>query len=240
MKRRLLLCAMLVTAPARIASAYDAINIAWDYCLGDGGGLLKTSTCATNLGSSLLVLSYTPGASLAGYVGVLGFVDIYTQGPLPPWWGGGCTGRTPAQALGTNAINTGCSNDPYGGGFLAAGGTVVISPRWNGANSIQLEFVYYNPPGMEVPMLAGEEWFVGNMTLSNMKSSGAGACAGCAIPACISFSKATIDRVEPPYSRTVTHGGTQPWVYWQQASGQACLPTPARRPTWGAIKALYR
>jgi hypothetical protein len=241
MKRRLLLCMMLMAVRSPIASG-DALNIAWDTCLGDGGAGIKTSACVANTGTNLLALTYTPSVDIAGFVGLVGSVNIDTEGPLPAWWGNGCAGKTLAQVLGTNAANWTCTNDAYGWLGNALGGTSALRRGWNGSNTAQVEFAYANQIGGEPPMLAGEEWFVANVTISNTKSSGTGACGGCSVPVCVAFAKAIVDRVGFPLPKTVTQGGQQWVVFWQDQSARwACFGTdPTRKSTWGAVKALYR
>jgi hypothetical protein len=240
MKKMLLLCGTLLVVSASIASA-DALNLGWGACAGDLGPNVLTSTCLTNLGNQTLALSYTPTDAVVGYVGLVGTVNVGTDGPLPSWWGNACTGKLPTAALGSNAANTGCTNDGYGG-VAGGGGVSAVRSLWNGANTTQVEFAWANAAGTEQPMLAGTEYFVANVTISNAKSTVASACPGCLTPACIVFSKAIIDRVGFTLPITITQGGAQSIVYWQgQTTGGGCLgATPARKSTWGSVKALYR
>jgi hypothetical protein len=236
----LLLCGTLLLVSASIASA-DVLNIAWGNCLADGGTAIKTSACTSTAGSNLLCLTMTPTADIGGYVGLVGTVNVGTDGPMGSWWGVGCTGKSTGVALGANAANVACAQDGYAG-IAGTGGVSAVRPSWNGANTTQVEFAFANAPGGEPAVLGGSELFVANVLISNAKSTVASNCPGCLVPACIVFAKAIVDRVGFPLPETITQGGTQPLVYWQApTTGGGCTgATPARKSTWGSVKALYR
>jgi hypothetical protein len=240
MKKMLLLCGTLLVVSASIAPA-DTLNLGWGACAGDLGPNVQTYGCTSSIGNMTLALSYTPTDAVVGYVGLVGTVNVGTDGPLPSWWGNGCLGKLPTAALGSNAANTGCSNDAYGG-VAGGGGVSAVRNLWNGANTTQVEFAWANAAGTEQPMLANTEYFVANVTISTAKSTVASNCPGCLIPACITFARAIIDRLGFPLPLTVTQGGAQQLVYWQApTTGSGCYgATPASASTWGSVKALYR
>jgi hypothetical protein len=51
MKKTLLICGTLLALTASMAQA-GTINVGWQACLNDGGTGVRTSTCASNLGSA--------------------------------------------------------------------------------------------------------------------------------------------------------------------------------------------
>jgi hypothetical protein len=244
MKKMLLLCGALLVvsaAAAFAAQSSDGLGLNWDGCAGPN---FKTSTCTSNSGVNHLALSYTSAAGMPGYIGLIGQIDVATDGVLPAWWGNGCTGKTGTNMFsvaGTPAnLPAGCDNDSYNGN-TAGGGLTAVRFGWHGTNTVQCEFALANAQGSEVDLAAATQYFLCDMTISNAKSVGA-TCAGCLTSACISFGQAKIDALSLANTLVVT-ATDGPWISWQgnPATPSSCVgATPTHNSTWGSVKALYR
>lgn len=83
----------------------------------------------------------------------------------------------------------------------------------------------------------GTEYYAFRITIDAQKTTGAGACGGCSVPATIVLNEIVldgnaIDRLTTPLSNTC--------LRWQAAGTTPCSATPIRNTTWGAIKSFYR
>jgi hypothetical protein len=90
------------------------------------------------------------------------------------------------------------------------------------------------------------EYNFAQIAISNAKSTGTGACAGCSFPACIRLSQVQLAQpAAAGVSRDVTFTNTPPGggsqqVTWQGGVAVDCNIVPSRNRTWGQIKSLYR
>ena len=83
----------------------------------------------------------------------------------------------------------------------------------------------------------GTEYYAFRLTIDAQKTTGAGACGGCGVPATIVLNEImldafTVDRLTTPLANTC--------LRWQAAGVTPCSATPVRNTTWGAIKSFYR
>jgi hypothetical protein len=248
---RLMFCGALLLVSASAASA-AGLNLAWDACYLDGGFALRTFPCNSDLGTGTrannLALSLTPAADIAQFQGVVATVTVTTYGPLPSWWSGACAARPSAAIFGVSGATSACSNSAYGP-VTPSGGVTAVRNYWGGINPTLVEFTLAVAPGKETNLLANTEYFLGRLQMSNVATTGAGACIGCLYPACIRFTSAVVVRagLPNPIAAIITQPEYQPLVHWQAATGNPYLcviipppPTPARNASWGAIKGLYR
>lgn len=246
----LALALLFHTGPARGAAV---AHLAWDDCAAAGTSL-KTFACGTNSGSETLVISFVPPAGITGFQSLDAHIQIATfDGTLPDWWSlgsGGC--RQGALSANPNiSASLGSCQDPWSG---AGVGGVNVS----GVGDI--EFVAARASA--VPLDPNLEYYAGAIIISNAKSSGAGACAGCSFPRGLYLSSLVLQQTGSSfdyglYSQSRETGMLPAYVNWQ-CDGQPSFnydaqygwfligwdssgcPTPARRTTWGAVKSLYR
>jgi hypothetical protein len=77
--------------------------------------------------------------------------------------------------------------------------------------------------------------------INNAKTAGMGSCAGCVAEACIVLRSIRLNQHPPLPMPTLTDPAVSQYVIWQSWSGGDCPQvTPAKKQTWGSIKALYR
>jgi len=118
------------------------------------------------------------------------------------------------------------------------------------------------PPRGLAALDPGQEYFMANLNVRYIKTVGTGACAGCDIPVCIVFSKLKVMTQVAANDRVFILGANNiasQFATWQNGlvvnptvlqhlltgprmSMESCAAaaTAARRPTWGAVKSLYR
>jgi len=104
MKKSLILCSLLLTLTASIASAAAGTNLRWNACFGDAGLANRNSTCLANTGVNALTGSFELGADLTQVSGIELVVDIATASAvLPAWWQFFNVGTCRAASLTMNA-----------------------------------------------------------------------------------------------------------------------------------------
>jgi hypothetical protein len=101
-----------------------------------------------------------------------------------------------------------------------------------------------------VSLGAGQEYFGFVLRIDSQKTVGTGACPGCDVPACIVLSSVNLVMESPPASQRLSGPANltdSDFVTWQgggapTGGGVTGCPaaTPARRATWGSVRALYR
>ena len=255
---------LLVLCVAPAAWAGDELFLRWDNCYGDGGAYNKLFACDTNSGAEVLVGSFRLGSTTDSISGAAILMDLTSIGPqFPSWWGFG-TGycRTAASLQGVfvrPSTSTVCA-DPWLG--QAYGGpSFRPSPYYE--NRARIQVVLAVPQGGEgFTAQAGQEVFAFQLRINHARTTGLGACGGCGDPICISWSWGGLYgpqeygyAVSIMGSATPNNGSNVTWQTGAVASTQGTchLPpascatfvlcqsvTPARTPTWGTIKSLYR
>jgi hypothetical protein len=257
MKRWLLrsaaVAAVLMFA-ASAAFAAGSLNMSWTNCTGEGTPVTnKTFACAANTGTNLLVCSFVAPANLHQFAAAELFVDLISQStPLPAWWaiyamGNGGTQCRSALSVNfvQNASDVVCL-DAWAaagvGGIAAYANPIVALPTIDGSNSAQyatIDLAAAVPTGQEQDLTAGSEYFLANIAISNTKSTGAGSCAGCADPVCISFTRAVVQQPTGVGDFYISTPGVNSLVTWQ-GTGANCTAVPVKKATWGSIKSMYR
>ena len=253
MKRRLLgmgvVAAMLCVAS--VASA-AGVNLSWNTCAGEGTGANnKTSACAVNTGSNLLVTSFVLPADLAAVNGNELVIDVLTQAAtLPDWWAFKDAGTCRQTSLGfnvtANASDVVCID--WGAG-QSAGGIGAYSQELGTidpgllAQHRRLKIAVAVPLSAIADLTQDTEYFSCNITINNAKTVGTGACAGCTEPMCIVLNVLRVtSHIGIGENDVVLGTGASPGsniVTWQ-GLGPNCQAVPTRNTTWGAVKALYR
>lgn len=139
--------------------------------------------------------------------------------------------------------------DPFQSNAVGGIGTYTVGAF--GPNTIRFLVVSAVPPAALGSVAAGVEYFACNVNISNVKTTGLGACAGCLTPACIAVGNINVyssGSSLPALVLTAPANGTDSnYATWQGGGGAGPLPggacpaaTPTRNSTWGAVKSLYR
>lgn len=247
MKRITTLAAAVgVLVSATAFAATPGGNLAWYDCYADGGVSNATFACTSNTGSEALVVSWVPSQDFHQFVGAEAFVDVYfDDAVLPAWWSKDCTGRTVGSAgLDAPASASACAEiwtrASVNGGGLAAYNTPiyiqhgVLTP--GAANTAQIDMagaVTINEPQ---DVLAGTDYFLFQVRINRMKSTGSGACTGCNAGAQLNLQGVwACEPVPAPQVEDYTQG-PQATVTLNRRN----VVVPTLEHTWGALKAMYR
>jgi len=247
MKKTLLLCGALLALTAASASAAGT-NLRWSSCFGDGGPQNRTSACTSNLGSNILVGSFVlPSAGVLQASGVELLLDFASAGAtMPDWWRTTCrTGFiTCNPTISPSAANCFDWANGAGAGGLAAYNVGTLY----GPTHSRLLAGFAVPSNNRQDIPGDFEMFLFNTVISNAKTTGAGACTGCATPVCIQFSNVKV--AAGIVTGAVVNGASAPasnYALWQGGAGagsnlgSGCpAATPTRNATWGSVKSLYR
>src|SRR5262245_12607760 len=252
MMRKLLgmgvVAAMLCVASSAFAA--PGVSLSWTTCSGDAHVSNKTFACGVNTGSNLLVCSFELPADLPTVTGNEVVIDILTQQPtLPAWWdmknAGSC--RSTSLLFNTTAdINNVVCVDwaagasvggigAYGNGTVATDGSV--DPSLQAAHR-RILIALAVPGTSPVDLVTATEYYSCNVIVNNLKSTGAGSCAGCTEPMCIVLNSVKV--VTPVGANDILVGNpSSPGnniVTWQGA-GPNCQAVPTKNATWGQVKA---
>ncbi|HKQ58774.1 MAG TPA: hypothetical protein VJY35_12975 [Candidatus Eisenbacteria bacterium] len=240
---------LLLVAPAAASAA--GINLSWNDCFSSRGPATNQDfACDTNTGSHVLVATFDPPAGVTKLIGASAVVDVATDGSdLPSWWQlgvGGCRAASLQLDLGSGETPF-CST--YWPG-VAAGSLAYTTGAGGFPFRMRIHVSMGIPEAIAGAVDSGTEYYGFRLLLDNAASTGAGACAGCDVPACIILT--SIWLYQPPafgdlaicsplLSNVATWQGGRsdctgaaPW--WPTD----CATTPAQNRTWGAIKSLYR
>jgi hypothetical protein len=250
----LLLCASLAQAQ---------INLAWNNCITQGTAAVdKAYACDGSLNGTPIkgVLSFVAPTNIDHFVGIQAVVDVRasTLSALPDWWKlgvGECRDANfgfPIPLTGIGTGTTGACRNPWAGGqtgggfqFLTEvkGQPSVANPGWG---RLLLAFARVD----ETALIAGQQYFAAVFSLDTFNDidSGAGVCAGCALPACLVANQLELFQVAgqiPPQQDLyiLTAPDVRNFITWNGGAigGTGCpLSVPARNVTWGSIKAIYR
>jgi hypothetical protein len=245
---------VLLVAGASIAQgapqcgAYGC-NLRWNDCYGNGGAANRNFACDSNAGNSILTVSFVPAYDVASVSGIVAVVDLAFAAPtLPAWWQFRYTGSCRTTSLSVNGTPLGaCAN--WAQAAPAIG--IVYSTNVSGwANRARILLVSAVMAADAQTLLAGQEYFAGNLTINHAKTVGTGACAGCLTPVCMAVQSVLMTSPNPDNdcwvggpanhvdSNVATwQGGGSPVVGDNIGCPQA---TPTRSSTWGEVKSLYR
>ena len=241
MKRMSLRCVLLSVLTATSASASAGVNLRWDACFADSGASNRTFTC--NSGTNVIVGSFVLGADLLLVSGVEIVIDIATAGAtLPAWWQFKSVGTCRQASLALNpTISLAAVNCLDWASGAAAGGLAAYNFGHAGPKTARLIGGFAVPASSLADLFAGQEYFAFNALISNSRTVGTGACAGCSTGAdivCNSIKVATPPVAGQP-SRDVTlfgptNGTDSHIALWQ---GGSSVPTHTTK--WSALKTIY-
>jgi hypothetical protein len=246
--RRIVLCALaplLLGAPAASAAGF---NLGWNDCpSGATYALLERFACDTNEGVHTLVGSFVAPPGIDAMSANEVTIDMQTGGAsLANWWtmgGGQCRPSSLGSSFDFAAGPFTCY-DYWQGGAI---GALSWKPHPFAVNRCRIMGVFALPPGdpriTSVP--EGVEVYSFKAIINNDRSTGLGACTGCSDEACIVLNALTINQPAPTPPTFLTNPAVSGHVVWQgwsttDPNNQCPTVTPARKQTWGSIKALYR
>ncbi len=204
------------------------INLSWDDC-GAAGGAIKTFACDSNTGlPAVAVASFVPPPGIGQFLGASAELRIGTDGStLPDWWRHGtgqCRGGT-GLALAYTFSEGPFTCTEYGLG--QAGGTHFYEVGYGGANRARLLVQYVVPKEDQGPLDPGTEYYAFRVNLLRTKTTGAGSCAGCDVPACIELQSLQIHQPqEQYYSPVLIQPLNRNFVSWQGPAWVCDVATP--------------
>jgi hypothetical protein len=250
MKKVLLFSGALLALTASMALA-GSVNFSWTQCIADAGLQNRTFACNSNSGTNVAIGTFTLDNELTDFVGVEVVVDLQSANALPAWWqffnAGACRGTAISATFDFSVLAGGCA-DPFGqpgtGGVAAycvLGANCVDAPETNNRARVKAAGAVADP----TPISAGTEYYGVRFAITNAKTVGTGACAGCTEPVCLVLNsiKAAGLSGGAELNTDGNLAGTDNFITWQGGAigGLGCpLATPTQNKTWGQVKSLYR
>jgi len=236
-------CLLLTLGAGFAWAAGGGLNLGWDDCRGLPASLNRTFACNTNTGTNTLVGSFVAPCCVTAATGVEVVMDVQSAGvSLPAWWvmrSGGCRSTSLSSSYSFTAGPFTCF-DYFKGGAL--GSLLMDPPVGNRARIKGIAAMLSTNPNIG-PITEGVEVYTFKANINNAKSTGLGACAGCATGVCVLLQSIKItQRVgSPGGDKFISAPATRSFATWQGGTGGDCYAaTPARNGTWGSIKAIYR
>jgi len=191
----------------------EGINLSWIDC-GPAGASNQSFACNVNTGPPLsMVASFRPPNGVFQFLGLNAVMTVGSPGGnLPDWWRHG-TG----ECRGTTGMSAGFdfTSGPYTcADFFqgqAAGGVLYV-PDPGDPSRARITIQAAVAEFQKAPLLPGTEYYGFALRIARSKSTGAGACAGCATPMCIELNSVQLyqpdavvfnPRIELPADNTV-------------------------------------
>lgn len=248
----LLRIAFVATTLASPSLAFaGGVNFGWNSSLGcysEGGAIVRTFACDTNLGTDVAVASFVTSRDQPLFVGIEGIVDLQFQAAtLPAWWdyvnAGSC--RSTSLSVSSDFLDAPQSAcvDAWMG--LAQGGVSAYQTAWtqppvpNGyPNTSRLKVAFAVPSDRPSPLSAGIEYYAFRIALNHAKTVGAGSCAGCSTPVCLTLTEIKSAEVNGAYERITSPIANKSAGF--NGYPFSCAATPAANLTWGQLKGFYR
>jgi hypothetical protein len=247
MKRCVGIVIALTLVGAVDRASAGGVSLAWDNCLPEGGQALKTFACNSNTGSATMWGSFRLSSPQPNFVGVEASVEVQTaSGALPDWWQlfnvGACRQTALAATFDfTEAIATLCT-DPWQGGAqggLAAYQTSATVPADPSGlpNRARVKIAAAIPIGSPVSLDANREYYAFKLRVGYAKTTGAGACAGCATTACFVLRDLVAAQSDGSKEYLSDPLGVAS-VRWQSIASEC--PSVVQPLMFGTIKSFYR
>ncbi len=223
------------------------LSLSWSDCSLAPATESTAFACDDNGQTFLLVAHFVTAAGSTSFAGISGVIDVAlpVSGSVPDWWAlgvGECRGG--ALTLGDVGPISGCDN-PYAG-TLGQGGGLVYEPHPIGSpipywRRVRIDWSRFEGGTLQ-PNARSTAFTLRLDTSQSFDAGSGGVCAGCASPACISFTTLDVFSYGGGSEIIETTSGRS-FVTWRggQVGGPGCpAVVPARAVTWGSIKALYR
>jgi hypothetical protein len=242
---RALACAALLAIPGTLHAA--EIYLGWDECRHQGAGLDDIqAVCLSDEGQSELHCSFVLHQSIDDVVGVEVVVDLqHGTEALPAWWqmlGKGMCRDGSLLASGNFLDNEVCT-DPWRDLGVAVALFEPGLPRGRPGQA-RLRGVYAIRSDSARVLVPGVHYYALKLVIRNDRTVFPSSCTGCGDPACLVLNRIDILRglgSEPAEIGLETSGpNAANRVTWRGGAGASCAAVPARRVTWGSIRALYR
>lgn len=248
MRKILLMVGAMLTLTAGMALATGgSVSLNWAKCRADAGAGSNTNpACAANTGQRLLVTSYMPPVEVSqGLEGLEVIVDFQTQNGVANncWWNMVPSSAMRSAALVINPHDPGDANgNPIwgcGSYFLLKGGSGGGGMALLGNGNGRIACAVGIPAGSGTNPGTSENSGVG-ITIKNDNTT---SCTGCNVPVCLTMNRMTFAmkggaRFDVFLATPLPRGNTHAYSTGGFTGCEAA--TPARRATWGSVKALYR
>jgi hypothetical protein len=241
MKRLLLVIAALaVLAPA--ARAQSGVNLYVGDCSAGSTQAFVANTCASNTGTAMALVGSVmlPATTVTQFVGAVSTIDVLSAAAtLPDWWHGDACRSSAFTATGDAFVSPSCPTlwDGHVAPLSAIGFVPAGSP-----NRIRIQIATAIPSEQAFDLVGGDgnEYGVFRLTVSKVKTTGDGACAGCVTGACLVLQEVNLQALgqDPNAVLRITNPLQNNFVFYN--SGSPSCYTPTRNRTWGALKSLYR
>lgn len=231
-------------APASARAAAQSM-LAWDGCAAYDGVSNKSFACDVNTGSERIWCSVQPHVDMPRVIGVeLVFDFLMEPGtPVPGWWqfrnSGTC--RQTSLSLEFN-LSPEPANDYCATLFSAGamGGVSAAIPNYSSnPERLRILGVFAVAQASARPVSADSIYNVAVLVIDHAKTTGAGACTGCATAACGVLNYFKLAQPVGEGDQSYTSYGEHS-IVWQSAVPQCPASIPTRRSTWGSLKSLYR
>jgi hypothetical protein len=245
-----LLCAILAVGCAVLlacrAQAAEGLYLTWDACAFEPqASPVRVFACNTNADTMRLHAAFTLAQQVDNVIGLEVVIDIQHESPvLPDWWrvdGGGCRAGALRNDTQFGAV-AGCA-DPWTGAGVASFPSYTVTQPRGGANQARIKAGVGVLPSDPRTLAADTPYHAARIVIVADKTTGVGACTGCAGKACLVLNSIWIKRTPGAPGGDVfvsTPGPAEAnWAAWQGV-GANCTAVPVRRSTWGAVKSLYR
>ena len=244
---------LVLSAAAPVHGAASA-HLDWSDC-GASGTTLRTFACDTNSGSERMVVSFVPPDGITAFYAIEARLQLMpVDGGQPAWWQlatGGC--RTGALSASFSFASLSGCEDPFEFAGVGGASASTVTPG-------EFQMVGARNPDTASPLDSTLQYYAGIIVIQHSKSTGTGACAGCEVPRGIFLKSLALLSTGARYDYDLDSRATgvlPAYVNWQ-CEGEPTFEydwergwllggweftncaTAARRPTWGAIKHLYR
>lgn len=244
--RRLACLAPLLVVLAASPAAAAGAGIRWNSCLGESN---RNFACDRSTGSEALVGTFQAPASMS-MMAADAFVRItVAESDMPGWWtmwGNGSCRPGAATFSADVSAETDC-DDPWQGNATGGFGLRSLDDR-----GLLLAITMAVPRTAPVSISGGQTYAFFRITIQHTRSMGAGACAGCNTPACITLESALLyphrEEMNPgsPDPRLVELtegiagvGGAGNIVTWQGGT-PTCTAGARKSSSWSDLKRRFR
>ena len=241
-----LLFGMTLLAGASLAprrADAEGLSLAWHDCRAPGGGgfALQSFGCTSDIVTLPLFAGFSLDTPVDSVIAMELVLDVAVAAEtLPAWWRME-PGQCRAGGWAADASLAGSCADAWAGdGTAAAQGWLPGTPGAT-SNHGRLLVAAVVAPGGLVSLDADTPYTACRILL---RTTGTSLCPGCSVPACLVLNSILIRRQPGASLEEVLLGVAESpgstMVTWQGDDVANCLAVPARRTTWGAVKALYR
>lgn len=222
--KRLATAVFLLTLAAAPSAHAAGMGLRWGSCEGTAN---RNFACDQSSGTEVLVASFVPPGGITEMTGIEAYLHISAaDGKVPMWWQmvqpGSCR-RTSISAVLDVSDQIEC-DDPWEGQGM--GGMALY--KVDGANGVDLRLGIAIPSDQKHALSSGRTYAAFKLQINHLKTSGAGSCAGCETPVCITFDRMVIAQYIPPPYTTATRGRNTEITLGLPATGN----TPGNVATW--------